>query len=150
LGSDIITHLLGANQLLFSVQPFPDKSRILGVHMKQVACLFCGVVLSTVLLVAGCGGGSSSSTNQPPTTNPSPTIATITPSSVVAGSSDTSVTITGTGFAAGSVVSWNSVALTTTYLSATSLTVNIPAIGILAQECSYGQRGNNHGHGERI
>ena len=58
-----------------------------------------------------------------------PAIASLSPSSATAGSSDLSVTITGTGFTSGSVVKWNagSTPLASSYTSATSMSATVPA-----------------------
>jgi len=61
------------------------------------------------------------------TSNPVPTLTSISPSSVTVGSSATTVTCTGTNFVSGSVVKINGTALTTTYVSATSVTASIPS-----------------------
>ncbi|WP_129206981.1 IPT/TIG domain-containing protein [Silvibacterium dinghuense] len=100
-----------------------------------VACLrrFLPVLsLSVFLVIAGCAGGGSTTTSTPPSsgtssTNPKPSVTSISPSSVVAGSAAETLTITGTGFLSSSVVNFNSTALTTTYASATSLTASVPA-----------------------
>jgi hypothetical protein len=59
--------------------------------------------------------------------NPAPTLTSISPSSVVAGSNAVTITLTGTNFLSNSVVQWNGAALTTTYQNATSLQAEIPA-----------------------
>jgi len=92
-----------------------------------------------VLLVAGCGGTASSTTTtspQPPSTgsatNPTPTIASISPGSLVAGSAQQTLTVAGTGFVSSSVVTFNGAALTTTYGNSTSITAVVPASAISA------------------
>lgn len=74
-------------------------------------------------LVAACGGGSS----QPPSTPAAATLATIAPGSAVAGSGAFTLTVNGSGFVAGSVVSLTSMTLTTTFVSATQVTAAVPA-----------------------
>ena len=59
--------------------------------------------------------------------NPVPVFAGMSPSTALAGSAALTITITGTNFINGSVVLWNGVSLTTTYISPTILTVVIPA-----------------------
>jgi uncharacterized repeat protein (TIGR01451 family) len=95
------------------------------------------VSLLGIFLVAGCGGtGSSSSSTQPPSTanatNPTPAITSIAPVSVIAGSASQTLTVTGTGFVSSSVVKFNSTALATTYVNATSITAVVPASAISA------------------
>jgi hypothetical protein len=59
-------------------------------------------------------------------TNPAPTLNGIAPTSAPVGSSPT-VTVTGSGFVPGSTVEWNGSPLTTTYVSPTELTAQVPA-----------------------
>ncbi len=56
-----------------------------------------------------------------------PTISSISPTSANAGSPDIILTVTGTNFNSGSVVTWNGSSRTTTFVSATQLTAIIPA-----------------------
>jgi hypothetical protein len=61
---------------------------------------------------------------------PVPAIASLSPASAVAGSSDTSVTITGTGFVYGSQVLWNGAALYAYLNSSTQLSFTVPAANL--------------------
>jgi YVTN family beta-propeller protein len=63
---------------------------------------------------------------------PDPTTISINPTSKVAGQGAFPLTVNGTNFVAGSVVRWNGVAKTTTYVSGTQLTAAIPASDIAA------------------
>lgn len=63
--------------------------------------------------------------------NPAPTLGSITPTHVTAGTSAFSLSVTGTGFVSSSVVHWNSAALSTTYSSSTSLSASVPAADIV-------------------
>ena len=58
---------------------------------------------------------------------PVPALATISPTSVVAGSPDTVVHLTGTDFGTNSVVRVNTTNLATTFISTTSLDATLPA-----------------------
>jgi hypothetical protein len=62
---------------------------------------------------------------------PSLALTSITPNTVNYGSPDTTITVTGTGFVASSVVQVNGTAISTTFVSATSLTAIIPAADLL-------------------
>ena len=62
--------------------------------------------------------------------NPIPTISTISPASTLARSTSFTLMVTGTGFLPGSKVRWNGVDRTTHYVSATTLTADIPATDI--------------------
>jgi outer membrane protein assembly factor BamB len=83
------------------------------------------------LVVVGCGGGNSGSPSTP-VPPPSVTLTTLAPDTAVAGSGDLIVTATGSGYTTSSVVKWNGVALTTNYVSATSLTATVSAADLTA------------------
>ena len=78
------------------------------------------------------GGGTSNPqafTISPPN-NPVPTTRGLSPATAVAGASGLTLTVTGTNFITGSVVRWNGAARATTYVSATQLTVTVPAADV--------------------
>src|ERR1051325_3755582 len=80
------------------------------------------------ILFSGCGGGGST---PPPNGNgngnPLPSVTSISPSSATAGEASFTLTVTGSNFVSGSVVNWAGTALTTTFVSSTSLTAPVPA-----------------------
>ncbi len=82
----------------------------------------------SLLLLAGCGGG----TNQPvsSTSNPTPTITTISPNNTLAGGPAFMLTINGTNFVAASIVNFGGSTFPTTYVNLTQLTAAIPAASI--------------------
>jgi hypothetical protein len=82
---------------------------------------------ASVTVVSPAPGGGTSSALSFAINNPMPTLTSIAPSSVTAGSSTFTLTVTGTKFVSGAVVDWNGTALTTIYSSATQLTAQIPA-----------------------
>ena len=84
---------------------------------------------ATLLAVAGCGGGGSGS-SPPPPPPAAATVASIAPASVVAGSGAFTLTIDGSGFASGAVVSIGGAAATTIFVNATRLTAAVPATSI--------------------
>lgn len=59
-----------------------------------------------------------------------PTITSISPTSIAAESSSTTLMVTGTNFVSGSTVRLNGTALTTTFVSATRLNATIPAANL--------------------
>jgi hypothetical protein len=59
--------------------------------------------------------------------NLSPTLSSIAPNAIKSGSTDTTVTVTGTNFVPGSTVLLGMTALTTTYTSSTQLSATVPA-----------------------
>lgn len=75
------------------------------------------------------GGGNSGSAEFTinPASNPAPSILSISPTSVNAGSSDIILTINGANFLPSTVIEWNSASLTTNYLSDGQLEAQIPA-----------------------
>lgn len=81
----------------------------------------------SVRVVNAAPGGGTSSALAFAITNAAPTIVALTPSSVVSGSPDRTVTITGTGFVPSSTVKSNGVNVVTTYVSATQVTAVVPA-----------------------
>ena len=82
-----------------------------------------------LLLQMGCSstGSSNSTTTQPPPSNPVPSLASITPTAVSAGSPATTLNITGSGFAKTSTVNFDGKNLTSSFISSTQLTAAIPA-----------------------
>jgi hypothetical protein len=70
--------------------------------------------------------------NPAPTSNPVPTLASLTPSSTTAGSAAFTLTATGSGFVGTSVVRWNSADRPTTFVSSTQLRASIPAGDVAA------------------
>ena len=77
------------------------------------------------------GGGTTAATvftvNPAPASNPVPTITGLSPNSVIAGAAAQTLTVNGTNFIASSVVNFNNTARTTTYVSATQLTIQLTA-----------------------
>jgi uncharacterized protein (TIGR03437 family) len=81
--------------------------------------------VASIRLVNQYGGASNTAIF---TINPAAAILTsLSPSSVAAGSSAFSMTVSGSGFVTGSTVLWNGAALATTYTSATQLTALVTA-----------------------
>jgi hypothetical protein len=64
--------------------------------------------------------------------NPVPVVSSLSPASAATGSVALTVTVTGSGFVAGSTVDWNGTALTSSYVSATTLTAQVPASDLAA------------------
>jgi len=59
------------------------------------------------------------------TSNPAPTLTSISPASATAGSAATTMVVSGSNFVSGAVVNWNGTALPSTFTSATSLSTSI-------------------------
>ncbi len=89
-----------------------------------------GAASITVTTASGTSSGATFTVNPPP-----PTIASLSPNSVVAGTGTLTLTVNGANFLPGalaSVVRWNYTALTTAYVSSTQLTATVPASLIAA------------------
>lgn len=94
-------------------------------NWKQIAfiCLLLFGALALSVFVAACGGHSTSGSTS--MRNPIPTIASLSPSFLPAGSTSASITISGSGFLPSTSVTFNGVAHPPTYVSASQLTVSL-------------------------
>ena len=91
------------------------------------------VVASSLLcLLAACGGGSAPGAAPPAPSPAAATLTTIAPTSVIAGSGAFTLTVDGSGFVAGSVVSLGGSALATTLVGPARLTAAVPAAAVIA------------------
>ncbi|MGA8042650.1 MAG: IPT/TIG domain-containing protein, partial [Terracidiphilus sp.] len=91
------------------------------------------VILSALLLTfssvlfIGCSSSSTPATpNEQPVNNPVPTISTLSAASVILGSDDLSLTVTGTNFTPTTKISFGTDVLTPATVGATTLTVAVP------------------------
>ncbi len=91
------------------------------------------VILSTLLLsfssalFIGCGSSSTPATpNEQPVNNPVPTISTLSAASVILGSDDLSLTVTGTNFTPTTKISFGTDVLTPSTVGATTLAFVVP------------------------
>jgi photosystem II stability/assembly factor-like uncharacterized protein len=62
--------------------------------------------------------------------NPVPVVSTLSPVSVLAGSGQFTLTVTGSNFVGGSVVQWNGISLTTIFVTSGKLTATVPATDV--------------------
>jgi hypothetical protein len=88
-----------------------------------------GVVAKLTVVNPTPGGGTSAVLNFT-VNNPVPAITGLSPSTVPSGVSDIQVSATGTGFVPSTTLAWNGTALTTTFVSATQVTVVVPAANL--------------------
>ncbi len=79
----------------------------------------------TALVTVSDNGATSNSATF--TIAPAPVIGSLSPSSTSAGGSDFTLTVSGSGFAAGAVVQWNGTGLTTSFVSSSELTATVTA-----------------------
>src|SRR5258708_38628578 len=85
---------------------------------RDVCCLAAIVVISG--FIAGCSGLKPSTSS-----NPVPTVASLSPSAAPAGSASFTLTVSGTNFVSLSTVHWNGSARPTTFVSSTQLQAQI-------------------------
>lgn len=85
----------------------------------------------SVRVVNPAPGGGTSSALSFTVANPAPVIAGLNPPSVVSGSPDRAITITGTGFVPSSMVQSNGAPVMVSYVSATQLTAVVPSTQLL-------------------
>lgn len=106
-----------------AVTTFVDGSR---VRATLPSSMTDSAKVIAVRVVNPMPGGGSSQGLSLTVQNPSPSITTVTPGSVVAGADDTTVTVNGSGFVATSVVRSNGFTLPTAFVSATRLSAIVP------------------------
>jgi trimeric autotransporter adhesin len=88
---------------------------------------------ATVSVVTPAPGGGNSGEAEftiNPTSNPTPTVASLSPPQVNAGSSSFDLVVNGTNFLPNSTIVWNGTNLSTAYLSETQLEAQIPAANV--------------------
>lgn len=103
-----------------SIRPsFELKSSGGPILLKKLLFALYAVSILFTSALTGCGDNS-----------PMPTITSLSPASVNAGSSAFTLTVTGTGFFSGAAVQWNGSARSTAVVSATQLTASIPAADV--------------------
>jgi len=89
--------------------------------------------VSTCALIAGCGGGSNGSTGGGGGGgNNAPTITSISPTSVPAGSASFTLTVNGTGFISTTTIQVGTVDEQTSYVSSTQVTASVPAAQVVS------------------
>jgi hypothetical protein len=95
--------------------------KVARMFSSMSSCLRFFLLLSFVLVIvlAGCSGGAKP--------NPAPDLSTVIPQSLLAGSLDTTFTLTGANFISSSVVMAGTTQLATTFVSASQLTAVAPA-----------------------
>jgi len=88
------------------------------------------LLLVLVLCAAGAGCGYGTHSTTPPTPASTPTIGQLNPAGVIANSGQFSLEVDGTNFASNAVVNFNSVQMTTTFVSASKVMAAIPNTAI--------------------
>jgi len=77
-------------------------------------------------------GGNSNVITLTGSQTPAPSVTTLKPATIVAGSAGFTLQVNGAGFASGATINWNGNPLTTTFNSATVLTASVPASNVAA------------------
>lgn len=103
---------------------------LLGELMRHRTLLLVSYAL-TLSLFTGCSGKSPATTSAD---NPAPTIASVSPTSILAGSPSQTITLTGAGYISSTAASLNGTTLQTTYVNATTLHAVVPASALAAGE----------------
>ena len=98
--------------------------------------IFLSIYLACLWFLSGCGSTATPPITPPPIQNPVPTITSVSPTSVTAGASATTLDVKGTNFLASSVVNWNSSPLVTTLVSSTEITAALPAADLTGSSAS--------------
>jgi hypothetical protein len=95
------------------------------------------MVFSLVCTLFACGGSGGSSVGggggggtTPPASNPAPTISGILPTNVQIAGPTFTLTVSGSNFVSSSAIRWNGTSLSTTFVSASQLTAQVPAANI--------------------
>ncbi|MFZ0805387.1 MAG: hypothetical protein WAN03_04360 [Candidatus Sulfotelmatobacter sp.] len=93
--------------------------------VRNATAVKTALVAATIALTLACGYSSKTT---PPVAGTVPAITQLNPDAATAGGAAFVLTVNGSNFSAKSVVNWNGVAQTpTTFVTASQLTVNIPA-----------------------
>ena len=124
------TNFLSASVVYFGEQPlattFVSATQLTAAVPAQA--LARPRVVSVVVGNGRRGGGTSSAVSFTVTpSSPAPTVSLLSPASALAGSAATTLTVTGTNFLSSSVVYFGRSALTPTAVTATQITVTVPA-----------------------
>ncbi|HEY8077374.1 MAG TPA: IPT/TIG domain-containing protein, partial [Labilithrix sp.] len=122
------SNFFAASQITFDGAP-AATTYVDGSHLGATltaAQLSTGKTIAVRVVTPSPGGGASGALSFT-VTNPVPTIAGLNPSSVTAGSPNTPIVVSGTGFLAASTVQSNGVAIATTFNSSTQLTATVPS-----------------------
>lgn len=89
--------------------------------------ILVGLLVASVVWLAGCGGGGTNQGSAPQIPNPVPSIANLSPASANAGAPSQAVTITGSNFLANSTVTYNAVLHAAVFVNSTQLTISLTA-----------------------
>lgn len=94
-------------------------------HSMNRTLRLCVLLVFIAVVLSACSGPGGK-------TNPTPTLGSVSPTSAAVGDAGFTLTATGTGFVAGTVVNWNGAELTTKFVSPTQITGAVPASDLSA------------------
>jgi len=111
-GADLVTTFVSSTQLTATIP---------ATNLTVAGSANVGVIIP---------GGNISNTLPFTINNLLPTVTSISPPSAIVGGSGFTLTVTGTNYISTSIVLWNGVSLTTTFVNATTLKATVPATDI--------------------
>jgi len=95
---------------------------------SMIAALSALLLVALLLFLPSCGGGGGGSVGPPP--NPVPSISSLSPTQLAAGSQSQTLTINGSGFMRTSTLTYNNVAQAAVFVSSEQLTTSLTAINL--------------------
>jgi hypothetical protein len=103
----------------------PFKGRKYFWVVRKTARTWFIPLIILVGLVSGCAGGSSTPSPPPPSANPVPSIASVSPSTTLAGSGSQTLTINGSNFLSSSTVTFAGTSRSATFVNSAQLTIQL-------------------------
>jgi hypothetical protein len=97
-------------------------------HSGLIALFVCALLIG----LPSCGGGGGGGGTPPPVNNPAPSISSLLPSELAAGSTDTTLIINGSGFIPSSSVLFNGAARGDTFISQNQLSIQLGASDLVS------------------
>jgi len=147
-----LTAFIPSTSILASVMPSTGSCSTTGTVLCNLGGLSNGASATVVFNILQTSAGSAamsvqvnasetdpvSANNQATSTinitggtyNVAPTLSTISPAAIVSGSSDTVITVNGSGFSSSSIVLLNGTVLSTSFTSSTQLSATVPAANL--------------------
>jgi hypothetical protein len=99
---------------------------IVGVSVRHRQSTFLALLLCALLIgLPSCGGGSGGNSTTTTVNNPAPSISSLAPAALAAGSTSSTLTINGSGFISSSEVIFGGVGRQTTYISSSQLSIQL-------------------------
>ena len=96
-------------------------------NLREAQLSVALLLLALTGLSTTCGGGGGTGLSESPNSNPVPSVTSLDPASVPAGAASQTLTINGANFLSSSTATYNGVARSTTFVSATQMTIPLSA-----------------------